>query len=718
MAEITSNMERKEEVPKLLAGRGLPDFKFIGPDEINQQIPSLLMRLEKDLSSLELRLAKKQKEEKIMSWEEVMTPLQQIGECLRWSWGCVSHLNSVCNSDKLREAFRAQQPEVIRFSNRLGQSQVLYKALCLLKDKPLNPLTPVQERIVEKELLSMNHRGVGLDENAQVSFNLTCERLAELSTTFSNNVLDSTKEWSLLIKNRSEVSGLPTRVLEDLANAARESGDLFEDGVSLASPEKGPWKVGLDMPRYIPFMTHAKNRELREILYKAYVSRASEGDLNNQPLIEEILKLRTQQAKCLGYSNWAELSLANKMADNVKAVDDLLYELKEAAYPVAQKELAKIKACAIRNGFPRDSKFAPWDLAFWSERLRQEEFELNQEALRPWFPLPQVLQGLFKLCNRLFEISIETADGEAPIWHEDVRFFKVRDKDGSPLAAFYLDPFTRPGSKRGGAWMDECIVRHKLASGENIAPVAYLICNQSRPVGEVPSLMSFEEVETLFHEFGHGLQHMLTTVDHPQAAGINNVEWDAVELPSQFMENWCLEEKTIRDIARHWQTGEPLPEVEVQKLKRSKTFNSGLATLRQVHFALTDIKLHSYWSSSLGITPDELRRKIATTTTVISPIEEDQFLCAFSHIFAGGYAAGYYSYKWAEVLSSDAFGAFEEIGLDQEAKIKSLGKLFRETILSEGGSRPPIDIFISFRNRPPNSDALIRHSGLENTIKP
>ncbi|MEX1324466.1 MAG: M3 family metallopeptidase, partial [Synechococcaceae cyanobacterium] len=356
----------------------------------------------------------------------------------------------------------------------------------------------------------------------------------------------------------------------------------------------------------------------------------------------------------------------------------------------------------------------PWDVAYWAEKLRQESFELDSEALRPWFPLEQVLQGLFGLCQRLFDIRIvATEAGEAPTWHPDVRYFRVLDgASGAPLAAFYLDPYSRPGSKRGGAWMDECLGRTNTRAGEPVLPVAYLICNQSPPVGTTPSLMTFEEVETLFHEFGHGLQHMLTTVERPQAAGISNVEWDAVELPSQFMENWCYDRTTLMGMARHWQTGEPLPEAEYQKLLAARTFMGGTATLRQVHFALTDLRLHSQWTPDGDRSPEQLRREVARTTTVLEPIPEDAFLCSFSHIFAGGYSAGYYSYKWAEVLSADAFSAFEDVGLDDEEQVVATGRRFRDTVLSLGGSRSPAEVFQAFRGRAPSPEALIRHSGL------
>ena len=690
----------------LLQGHGLPEYASITPDRVRQDIPVLLKNLEDEFSTLESELNILISNGSPLRWSTVMTPLQSIGERLRWSWGVVSHLNGVCNSPELREAHASQQADVVRLGNRLGQSRTLYEALQHLRDASEEPLDGTRQRILASELLSMDQRGVGLQGEEQQAFNRTSERLAELSTSFSNHVLDATQQWTLKLTDPEQVSGLPKRALEALAASARDAGD------KTATAEQGPWLLGLDMPRYLPFLTHAENRGLRETVYRAHVSRASHGDLDNRALIEEILRLRIDQAARLGYAHWAERSLANKMAADVDAVEALLEELRKAAFPAAQKELDDLKDCARRHGASESDDLAPWDLPFWSERLRKERFDLDQEALRPWFPLPQVLEGLFNLCGRLFDVEIHAADGEAPIWHADVRFFRVSRRDGTPIAAFYLDPYSRPASKRGGAWMDDCLGRSVSADGSTVLPVAYLICNQTPPVGDAPSLMSFDEVETLFHEFGHGLQHMLTTVDEPEAAGINNVEWDAVELPSQFMENWCLDRTTLNKMARHWQTGEPLPDEEYAKLRLNRTFNAGLATLRQVHFALTDLRLHSRWQPDLGVTPDQMRRDVASTTTVMEPIADDQFLCAFGHIFAGGYAAGYYSYKWAEVLSADAFSAFEEVGLDNEEQVRATGTRFRDTVLSLGGSRAPADIFERFRGRPASSEALIRHSGL------
>jgi oligopeptidase A len=691
--------------PPLLQGEGLPPFEAITPDQVRDHIPALLDDLESELVAIEGRLEAALSESRPLGWHEVMEPLHRLEERLRWSWGVVSHLHSVCDTPELREAHASQQARVVSFGNRSGQSAVLHAALHNLSQQ--GDLDATQRRIVDSELRHMELRGVALKGEAREAFNATSQELAQLSTTFGNRVLDATNGWTLLLRDPSEVEGLPHSLKELLAQAARNGG---EEG---ATAEAGPWLLGLDFPRFGPFLQYSRRRDLREILYKASVSRASGKGDSNWPVIERILALRLEQARRLGYANWAEVSLASKMAESEAEVERLLEDLRAAAHPIARSELEDLRAIAGRHGAPEASDLQPWDVSFWAEALRRERFELDSEALRPWFPLPQVLDGLFNLCDRLFAIRIEAADGEAPVWHPDVRFFRVNDSaSGEPLAAFYLDPYSRPGSKRGGAWMDECLVRSHRPDGTPVLPVAYLICNQSPPVGDTPSLMTFQEVETLFHEFGHGLQHMLTTVERPQAAGINNVEWDAVELPSQFMENWCYDRSTLLGMARHWQTGEPLPDAEFAKLLAARTFMAGAATLRQVHFALTDLRLHSTWTPDCGQTPEQVRREIARTTTVLEPIEEDAFLCSFGHIFAGGYAAGYYSYKWAEVLSADAFSAFEEVGLENEEAIRSTGRRFRETVLSLGGSRHPSDVFQEFRGRGPSAEALIRHSGL------
>ena len=467
--------------PALLAGEGLPRFEAITPDQVVAHIPALLSTLQAELDRLEADLAAAAAEGRNLAWEEVMDPLHRLGERLRWSWGVVSHLNGVCNSPELREAHASQQAAVVAFGNRAGQSRVLFEALRSLQAQ--GGLDATQERILTAELRDMELRGVGLEGETQAAFNAASQELAELATAFGNRVLDATNAWTLRLSDPAEVEGLPESLKEQLAQAARDAGD------GEASAAEGPWLLGLDMPRFGPFLKYSRRRDLREIAYKAHVSRASGKTDGNWPAIERILTLRRAQARRLGYGSWAEVSLAAKMAGSVAEVEALLEDLRAAAHPVALQELEALRACAAREGAAEAADLKPWDVSFWAEVLRQEAFDLDSEALRPWFPLPRVLDGLFGLCDRLFGIRIRPADGEAPVWHPDVRYFRVDDAgSGEPLAAFYLDPYSRPGSKRGGAWMDECLVRSLDGSGQPVLPVAYLVCNQSPPVGETPSL--------------------------------------------------------------------------------------------------------------------------------------------------------------------------------------------------------------------------------------
>ena len=685
---------------------GLPEFNEFTPPRIEKEFPSILEKLNSDFNNIEIKFSSLINNEKL-NWENIMQPLNKINEELRWSWGVISHLNSVKNSEELRNVYAKLLPHVINLGNKFGQSKIIYKALKTLREN--NNFDVTKNRILDKEIIDMEHSGISLSESDQKSYNTISERLGELSTKFSNNVLDATNKWHLILDNKSQVKGLPERVLELMALAAQRH--LKKDGD--IDSQSGPWKLSLDIPTYTAFMSYAEDSSLREKLYKAFVSRASEGDENNSQIIEEILILRTKQAKLLGYDSWADLSLSTKMAGRIDSVEKLLEELREPSFKAAELELENLNNFANKNGFNDDNQLKPWDISYWSELLRKEKLNLDQEALRPWFPLEDVLQGLFSLCEKLFDIKVVEANGEAPIWNEDVLFFNIFNNSNNKIASFYLDPFSRPESKRGGAWMDECLNKNIDSEGNKIVPVAYLVCNQTPPSKNKPSLMSFDEVQTLFHEFGHGLQHMLTTIDLPQAAGINNVEWDAVELPSQFMENWCFDKKTLLNIARHYETGEKLHDEDYEKLCANRTFNCGMGTLRQLHFAITDLRLHSNLTSYQELNSDEIRRDIAKNTTLIPPINEDKFLCCFSHIFAGGYSAGYYSYKWAEVLSADAFSMFEEAGLENDQEIKDIGKNFKETILSLGGSLPPLEIFKLFRGREPKTDPLIRHLGLK-----
>ncbi len=684
----------------------LPEFNKFTPERINQQFPSVIKKINLDFKNIEEFLSNYLNHENL-EWDKVINPLNEINEILRWSWGVISHLNGVKNSESLREIYSKFLPEIINLNNKFGQSKIIYDAL--VKLKKTNNFDQIKNRILDKEIVEMEHRGISLSIENQKEFNIISENLGKLSTTFSNNVLDATNAWSLILNNKSQIDGLPERVLELMSISAHKY--LKKDGE--ADSKNGPWKLSLDIPTYTAFMTYANDRNLREKLYKAFVSRASYGEKNNSQIIEEILSLRTKQAKLLGYESWAELSLSTKMAKEIKNVEKLLEELRKPAFKTAKNELNILNKFSKDNGFPKLESLKPWDISYWSELLRKEKLNLDQEALRPWFPLNDVLKGLFNLSEKLFKIKVVEASNEVPVWNNDVLFFNILNKDDVKIASFYLDPYSRPESKRGGAWMDECLNKNNI--GRDILPVAYLVCNQTPPSKDKPSLMSFDEVQTLFHEFGHGLQHMLTTVNLPQAAGINNVEWDAVELPSQFMENWCFHKNTLLNIAKHYKTGESLSDENFEKLVENRTFNCGMATLRQLHFAITDLRLHSNINSNKGKNSNEIRKEIASQTTVIDPIQEDKFLCCFSHIFAGGYSAGYYSYKWAEVLSSDAFSMFEEADLENNKNISEIGEKFKDTILSLGGSLSPLEVFKLFRGREPKTDSLIRHLGLSTT---
>ena len=686
----------------LLIGKGLPPFDAVKPEYVVPAMTQLLAELDSELSNLEANVKP--------TWNDLVEPLQQFVERLSWSWGIVNHLMGVKNSPELRSAHETVQPQVVQFWNKLSQSQPLYKAFkALSQSNTWDSLEPAQKRIVEAAIKDAELSGVGLEGEKRDRFNAIQLELAELSTKFSNHVLDATKAFSLTLTSIEEVDGLPPSLLSLAAASARDAGE------ENATPENGPWRITLDFPSYGPFMQHSTRRDLREKLYKAFVSRASSGDLDNSPIIERILQLKKEKAQILGFNSYAELSLASKMAPNVEAVEALLEELRQVSYDAAVKDLEELKAFAAAKGAEEANDLKHWDVSFWAERQREEKFDFSAEELRPYFPLPQVLDGLFGLVKRLFKATVTPADGQAPVWHPDVRYFQVSDETGNPIAYFYLDPYSRPAEKRGGAWMDDCIGRAKITENgktDTRLPVAYLVCNQSPPVDGKPSLMTFGEVETLFHEFGHGLQHMLTKVDYAGAAGINNVEWDAVELASQFMENWCYERPTLMGMERHYETGEPLPEHYYQKLVAAKNYMSGSGMLRQLHFSLVDLELHHRYQPGGNESIKEVRNRIAKNTTVLPPLPEDNFLCAFGHIFAGGYAAGYYSYKWAEVLSADAFAAFEEAGLEDEQAVATTGVRYRDTVLALGGSKPPMEVFKTFRGREPSTTALLRHSGL------
>jgi len=710
----------------------LPRFASIEPSYLTPAVTELVEKLESDFASFESNISKSGGE-KDVAYEDVLPALERMQFPLGYVWGVAGHLQGVKNGDELREAYEKNQPKVVTTMTKFSQSAALYDALVAIEKSWEESsgqddfYTMQKKRAVKNSLLQMKLGGVGLEGKEKERFNEIKLRLAEISTSFSNNVLDATKAFSLDIENHESVTNVPASAKAMWANSYKTAMAAQGKDVEVDA-ESGPWRITLDAPSYIAAMQHLPDRAIREKVYKASITRASEFTKvedekvkNNIPLIYETLKLKYERAKMLGFSNPAEMSLARKMAPSVDSVKDLSNLILDKALPAAERELDENTAFARTNGgeeYSEDKleKLMPWDTTFWSERLKESKFDLKEEELRPYFALDSVLGGMFGLVERIFNVDVKKADGEAEVWNPDVSFFKVFDKDsGKHIASFFLDPYSRPADKRGGAWMDVCIGKSE-AVGRDI-PVAYLTCNGSPPIGDTPSLMTFREVETLFHEFGHGLQHMLTTATVGDVAGINGVEWDAVELPSQFMENWCYDKKTLYGFAKHYKTGEPLPEEMFEKVKEQKTYGAGMMACRQLLFGLLDMELHSNFDPEAaekgGDTIFDIHRRMAEKCTPYSlPLDEDRFLCTFSHIFAGGYSAGYYSYKWAEVMSADAFGAFEDVGLDNEEKVQEVGRKFRDTVLSLGGGVEPMEVFKMFRGREPSPEALLRHNGL------
>ena len=677
--------------PLLTLGDELPAFDRIATADVEPAIRELVARVHAGLDAMEAGCEP--------TWEGVLTRLHELTEPLRLAWGVVGHLMAVQNSPELRQAHQAVQPDVVKTYVRLGQSRAVYDGLVRLRDTAWAGLDAVQRRVLGNEIRDMELSGVGLVGAAKERYQAISLELSELGTRFSNQLLDAGKAFHLDLTDKAQTDGLPPTLLAQTAAMAKAAGSAD------ATPADGPWRITLDVPVFGPFMEHSRRPELRERLYRAYITRASAAPHDNQPVMARILELRRELAGLLGKGSHAEVSLAAKMAGSVDKVDALLAQLRSAAKPKAVQELAELTAYARGKSGNAELALNLWDSAFWAERLREERYAYTDEELRPYFSLPKVLDGLFALVHRLFGIRVVAADGSTSVWDPTVRVFHLLDGDAGVerlRAICYLDPYSRPANKRGGAWMDS--FRDKRGAR---VPVAYLVCNQTPPVGGAPSLMTWREVETLFHEFGHGLQHMLTDVVHPQAAGINGVEWDAVELPSQFMENWCYDRETVMGFAAHWQTGEPLPQALFERVTAARTYRAASATLRQVYLSALDLELHHRMRP--GETPQDVQRRIAADNTVLPPLPEDRFLCGFSHIFAGGYAAGYYSYKWAEVLSADAFAAFQEAG---PAQREATGRRFRDTVLARGGSQHPLQVFTDFRGREPRVDALLKQTGL------
>ena len=682
----------------LLCTTGLPRFEKIKPEHVVPAMQEILKESEAEFTQLE--------KEYEPTWSGLLQPLEEMGIPFEYSWGPITHLLSVKNTTELRQAHESVLNEVVTFSLKMRQSRPLYEGFKAIQEgEAWQTLNPAQQRVIKLKLLSAEQAGVGLDGEARERFIKIETELSQLSTDFTNHVLDATKAFNLVIADKPDSEGWPNSLKQITAHSFNLAHPNQE---KKATPEEGPWRITLDFPVFMPFMQHSRKREQREMLYQAQITRASQGELDNAPLIRKILTLRQEKARLLGYENYAELSLASKMAPDVSAVDAMIDELKKAARPFADQEHGEIAELAKASGQSEELK--QWDWPFWSERLREQRFDYTDDQLRPYFQMPKVLDGLFSLAQKLFGILITEETGTFPTWHPDVKLFYVNDNEDKRVASFYLDPYSRTQEKRGGAWMNECLNR-RVIEGQVHLPVIYLCCNGTPPVNDTPSLMSFMEVETLFHEFGHGLQGMLTTVNETDVAGVSGVEWDAVELPSQFMENWCYHEPTLMGMTAHIKTGEPLPVELFEKIKASRTFQAGYQTMRQLLFSITDLRLHDQFDPTGDLSPFDLYKQMAREFSVFPPYEQDRFLCSFNHIFGGGYAAGYYSYKWAEVLSADAFSAFEEAGLDSAEAIQTTGKRFRETVLALGGSVEPMEVFKRFRGREPGTEALLRHNG-------
>jgi len=663
----------------------LPPFPQIRPEHV---LPALDTVLNESRAELKRLL----QSEQAPTWQSLMQPMETMEERIGRVWGPVSHLNSVCDSDALRPIHQQCLMKLTAYQAELAQNEALYAAIKALREGPeFARLADDQQQMIEYALRDFRLSGAELPKEKKARFTEIQMRLSELGSTFEQHVLDATRAFELVIGDEADLAGLPETIRQAAEQRAREEG-------------KEGWLFTLDAPSYIPFMQYAENRALRQRMYTAFVSRASEGELDNSPIITEILALRQQAAAMLGFRHYGDYSLATKMAGSTDEVIGFLRELAQKTRPMADQELEELRAFATdKLGLER---LEAWDITYASEHLRQKKYAYSQQDLKPYFPEDQVLAGLFAVAGRLYGIRIRARD-DVPVWHEDVRFFEIFDTNDEKIAAFYLDPYAR-AHKRGGAWMDECISRWRRPDGSLQLPVAYLVCNFDAPVGKTPALWTHDEVLTLFHEFGHGLHHMLTRVDTLGVSGIRGVPWDAVELPSQFMENFCWEQEALDLFARHYESGEPLPDALFDRMQAGRNFQSGMHMLRQIEFALFDFLLHSDFDpggdTSVQALLDEVRREVA----VVIPPAFNHFQNSFSHIFAGGYAAGYYSYKWAEVLSSDAFSAFEERAIfDPETAAE-----FRDHILAVGGSRDIMDAFVDFRGRKPSVDALLRHSGI------
>ena len=669
----------------VLYRESLPLFDRIEPDHVSPAIESVLNEANTLIHSLKEMNAP-------TSWNNFVEPIEIISEKISRAWGQIEHLNAVVNSDSLRKAYNDNLIKLTEFYTNLSQDESLYKKYQSLKDSEVfKSLTPSQKRIIDNVLREFKLGGAELNETDKKRFKVIQEKLAKLSTQFEENILDATNEFSIFVDHLDELIGIPE---ENIKKAHAEAKEDKKEG----------YKFTLHFPSYLPVMQYADNRTLREKLYHAYATRASElasPKFDNTNLIEEILSLRYESSQLLGFKNFTEMSLVTKMAKSSEEVITFLMDLANKAKPFALKDMDELKSFAKTL---KIEKLEAWDIAYVSEKLRQAKYSFSENEVKQYFPEHRVLKGLFKVVETIFKLKIIKSD--APTWHKDVSFYSIKNENGELIGQFYFDLYAR-NHKRGGAWMDEAISRYKNSLGSS-HPVAFLTCNFSSPSDNKPALFSHDDVITLFHEFGHGLHHMLTKVDDYSISGIKGVEWDAVELPSQFMENFCWEWDVVKHMTEHVDNKNTLPKNLFDKMIEAKNFQSGMQTLRQIEFSLFDIRLHTEYSDQNKINPLKLLETIRDEIAVVRPPSWNRFPNSFSHIFAGGYAAGYYSYKWAEVLASDAFSLFEEQGILSS----HAGQKFQNEVLSQGGSRPAMESFIAFRGREPSVDALLRHSGM------
>jgi len=674
----------------LLTMSGLPPFAQIKPEHVEPAIDSLLAE---NRSAVEQLLSGT----KEYTWDNLVQPLEDMDDHLGRVWSPVSHMNSVVNSEALRDAYNACLPKLSEYGTEMGQNVGLYQAYNAVKDsRDYDRLDTAQKKVIENALRDFHLSGVDLPDDKKARFKEIRQQLSQLTTKFEENVLDATQGWTKQVEDEARLAGLP----ESAQAMAKQAA---------AQKELNGWLFTLDFPSYFAVMTYADNRDLRSEMHEAFVTRASDqgpnaGKWDNSQVMEDILALRHELAQLLGYSSYAERSLVTKMADTPERVLGFLHDLAKRSKPVADNELHELEEFArIEHGV---EKLEPWDIGYYSEKLRQHTYAISQEELKPYFPETAVITGMFEVVKRLYGITIKQVDG-TEVWHPNVRFYEIRAEDGALRGEFYLDLYTRE-NKRGGAWMDDCIGRKRNADQSVQTPVAYLTCNLTPPIGEDPALFTHDEVITLFHEFGHGLHHMLTSVDHVCVSGINGVAWDAVELPSQFMENWCWEKQALDLIASHYKTGEKIPDELYDKMYAARNFQAGMQMMRQLEFALFDFRLHHEFDSAVGARIQQILDELRQEVAVIKPAAYNRFQHGFTHIFAGGYAAGYYSYKWAEVLSADAFSLFEEEGIFNH----QTGLKFLRAVLEQGGTREPMELFVEFRGREPRIDALLRHSGI------